>query len=257
MTIDALVDWVKANPGRFTYPVAGCFPTPNCSYDEAGSAFIRHFLYYYPTTDSYKDMLGTFSQDIYVKHAPQAFTKLLEIAPYLYNVSGTTYYPATIVESDALFAAGKTWLTFSYFPSHAGQLVAAGYWPNTTTSYVLSSGTIANTSFLGIGVNAKNKLAALVVANYISSAPAMFNRRQPDVWGAAQCYNPSASFLTSGGWQVAFDYLETFPQTPSTVELRAAAMTEVSAIYATKMQNDWLSCVKFRASCYGITVRTN
>ena len=49
-------------------------------------------------------------------------------------------------------------------------------------SYVLSSGTIANTNFMAIGVNAKNKMAALVTADYMASPPAMFRRRQPENW---------------------------------------------------------------------------
>ena len=64
-------------------------------------------------------------------------------------------------------------------------------------AYVLTTGTLANTNFIAIGTNAKNKLAALVTANYMASAPAMFTRRQPERWGAIQAYNPNASFLSS------------------------------------------------------------
>ena len=49
-------------------------------------------------------------------------------------------------------------------------------------AYVLKTGTIANTNFMAIGVNAKNKMAALVTANHMASAPAMFTRRQPERW---------------------------------------------------------------------------
>ena len=100
-------------------------------------------------------MLGDFNQNTYNVHAAAAFTKLREIQPYLYNRSGIPYYPNNITESDDLFAKGEIWLTLSYDPSHAGILVAQGYWPTTTQGYVLQSGVISNTNFIAIGWNAK------------------------------------------------------------------------------------------------------
>lgn len=252
-TIDQLVTWVQANPGRFTYPAPQCFQA-NCpsTYDFTGSVFIRHFLYYYPTSGSYTDMLGDFNQNTYNVHASAAFTKLREIQPYLYNRSGIPYYPNDIAESDSLFAKGEIWLTLSYDPSHAGILVAQEYWPKTTQGYVLKSGVISNTNFIAIGWNAKNILGALVVTNFIASIQAQFNRRQPEGWGAIQCYNPSSSTLTTGGWKVAFDYLMTTPQTPPTADLRKAAMPELAAAYTTTMQSDWVTCVAlFTGSNFG------
>ena len=63
-------------------------------------------------------------------------------------------------------------------------------------SHVLTSGSLTSTNFFAIGANAKNKLAALVTANYMASAPAMFTRRQPQRWGAIQAYDPNAEFLS-------------------------------------------------------------
>jgi len=105
---------------------------------------------------------------------------------------------------------------------------------------------------MAIATNAKNKLAALVTANYMASAPAMFTRRQPERWGAIQAYNPSASFLSTGGWKAAFDYLKTYPQTPSAADLRASALTELVALYSTTFNNDWVHCVlNYNTSYFG------
>lgn len=122
-TLSDLVTWIKANPGKFTYP--------NPSVDAVtGLAFIKHFLYYYPQTDTFKDMLGDFSSTAYLRHAPSAFKVLKEIAPFLYQKNGQPYYPSGATELDSMFAAGTVWMSMSYAPAHAGQLVATGVFPN-------------------------------------------------------------------------------------------------------------------------------
>ncbi len=241
---------VTENPGRFTYP-APCQDATCENYDYTGSAFIRHFLYYYgPSGSSYKDMVGNFNAKTYASRAQIAFTKLRQLEAGVYQKSGKAYYPFNIVESDQLFADEEIWLTLSYEPSHAGEMVAQAVWPNTTMSYVPSSGTISNTNFVAIAGNAKNRLAAVVVADYIGEIWSQFNRRQSSQWGALQCYNPTAAALTTGGWQIAFDYLVTTPQTPSTLSLRAGAMPEMVSQYVNTMQADWVSCVLNYAAPY-------
>jgi len=163
-TIDDLVTWIKGDGnGKFTYPrpSTDCTnPTSaDCTYDFTGSVFIRHFLYYFPTSN-YQDMLGDFNQQAYNNHAKAAFKKLREIESYLYKESGKVIYPENIDKSDDLFASEKIYFTLSYDPSHAGKMVQKGEWPSTTMSYVLKSGTISNTNFVAIGKNAANNVAA-------------------------------------------------------------------------------------------------
>jgi hypothetical protein len=47
----------------------------------------------------------------------------------------------------------------------------------------------------------------------------------------------------SGGWQSAFDYLKTYPQTPTAAQLRKVSMTELVAQYSTTLQKDWNNVV--------------
>jgi len=123
-TLPDFVSWVKANPGKFTYP--------NPVTDFTGAAFIRHFLYYYPTTDanSYKDMLGDFSTANYLRHAPHAFYVLRELNSSLYLKNGKPYFPVNVTEADNMFGNEAIWMTVSYLPAHAGQMVASGKWKN-------------------------------------------------------------------------------------------------------------------------------
>lgn len=58
--------------------------------------------------------------------------------------------------------------------------------------------------------------------------------------------------LGTGGWKVAFDYLKVYPQTPSAANLRAAALTELVALYSTTFISDWVHCVaNYNSSYYG------
>lgn len=166
-TIDELVTWIKGDgSGRFIYPQPECYSTnpssDDCSYDFTGSVFIRHFLYYYPSTSSYHDMLGGFNQQAYNNHAKEAFKQLRDIEPHLYRDSSSEkiIYPSSIDVTDDLFASESIYFTLSYDPSHAGLMVRNKIWPNTTMSYVLKSGTISNVNFVAIEKNAANSLAA-------------------------------------------------------------------------------------------------
>ena len=127
-------------------------------------------------------------------------------------------------------------------------------WPATTATWLLDSGTIANTNYIGIPYNAANQLAALVVTNHLSSVSGMFTRRDPagtswstaaKGWGAMVPYNTRSEAFTSGGWEVAFSYLESNQdtQTLSASALAARAMPELSSKYTIRMQYDWLRCV--------------
>ena len=120
-----LIDWIVAHPGKFTYPNPYVNPI-------VGSAFVRHFLYYFPTTDTFADLLGPFNEAAYLKHAPAAFAALRKIAPYLYTKSGSSapYYPPTEAALDSIYASGGVWMTLAYAPAHAGLLVAQKYFPN-------------------------------------------------------------------------------------------------------------------------------
>jgi hypothetical protein len=105
--------------------------------------------------------------------------------------------------------------------------------------YILDTGTLANTNYLAIPVNAPSKVlpcyllrlrssvqpdlpplhlstrclhqpAALVVANYLANPAAMFFRFQNI--SALQVFDPTVSAFTTGGWNTAFDSIPNAPQ---------------------------------------------
>ena len=177
----------------------------------------------------------------YIKVAPFYFSFLRQLEPYLYNeplFSGKyNNYPSSNTVTDSLFSSGKVFLTLNYNANYASRFSDA-------KGYTLSTGTLSNTNFLAIPINAKNKLAALVTLNYISSAAAMFQRKS-STWAPLQAYDETSPTFTSEGsnWNVAFETLPTNPHVPTRNQLVQARIPELSVAYINQLERDWYYCV--------------
>ncbi len=248
--IKDLIDWIKANPGRFTY-AAPRYKDASGEFDHdyTGSAFIRHIFYY--VASPYTQFVGSFNSALYKKYAPTFYKTLRDLQPYLLDASTKlasdkttgSYYPNNQELIDNLFASGEVDVTLSYDVGHATVMIENNKWASTSSATVLTSGTIANTNFVLIPSNAKHKLAAVVVGNYIASAQAMFSRAQPEVIGALQSYDPSSTKFAEGGWNDAFEYIDRAPSTPSLADLSKYRVGELSASYINQIEQDWYICV--------------
>jgi len=75
-----------------------------------------------------------------------------------------------------------------------------------------------------------------VVADFVASMQAQFSRKQPELWGALQAFDVNSEAYTTGGWQTAFDYIKTYPQTPSIASLRDGRLSELDAKYTIRLQ---------------------
>ncbi len=117
-------------------------------------------------------------------------------------------------------------------------------------AYVPATGAVSNLNFFSIFKNSKNILPALVVGNYLGSIQAQFSRRTSSGYSKSwiEAYSPTCPAITTGGWNVAFDYLAdyvNYVQTPPVEQLRSPyALPEIDASYQTQMVSDWTTCVK-------------
>ena len=169
-TIPALIDWIRRNPGRFAYPAPPDF---------TGSAFIRHF--FYNAAGSVDKWQGDYTEEE-LQHAAEAtYRQLLELKPFLWRKGAT--YPESPVRMNTLFADGLIDFSFSYHQGEASRNILDGLFPDTVRTYVFEEGTISNTHFVAIPYNAKDKEAAMVVANYLLSPEAQLEKANPHVWG--------------------------------------------------------------------------
>jgi putative spermidine/putrescine transport system substrate-binding protein len=223
----ALIDWIKANPGRFTYPAPPDF---------TGSAFLRHvFIYAAGGPDS---LLGPFDQAKFDEVATKTWAILNEIEPYLWREGRT--YPTTVTQLNELFANGEVAFTFNYDPAQFGLAVQAGTWPESVRSYGLSDGTIGNTNYTLIPFNSPNKAAAMVAQNVLLSGEAQVEKAKTEVWGAAPAIEISR---TSPEVQAGFAAIKTHPSVVPASELAKAALPELQADWLTAIEKGWAANV--------------
>lgn len=219
----SLIAWIKANPGRFTYPAPPDF---------TGSAFLRHvFIHAAGGPDA---LLGPFDQATFDEVAAKTWAILNEIEPFLWR-EGVTY-PTTITQLNELFANGEVAFTFNYDPSQFGLAVDAGTYADTTRSFGLTDGTIGNTNYTLIPYNSPNKAAAMVVQNLLLSGEAQLEKAKTEVWGAAPAIEVTR---TAPEVQSGFAAITAHPSVVPATELAMAALPELQADWLTAIEKGW------------------
>ena len=226
-TIPALLDWIKANPGQFTYAAPPDFN---------GSAFVRHVFYH--AAGGADQLLGPFDQAKFDAAATKTWAILNEIEPYLWREGAT--YPTTITQLNELFANSEVALTFNYDPAQFGLAVASGQYAETVRSYGLTDGTIGNTNYTAIPFNSPNKAAAMVLQNLLLSGDAQLQKALPAVWGAAPAIEMDR---TSAAVQSGFAAIARPVSVVSDAELGQHALPELQADWIAAIEQGWIANV--------------
>ncbi len=168
--VEELRGWVEENPGRFTYPAPP---------DYTGSAFVEQL--FYQLTGETETYQRAFDQSVFEDRAPPSYAYMNEIEPFLWR--GGETYPKTVAALDRLYQDGAVDLTMSYNPFLAQRQVDKGLFPDTTRTYLLDGGTLANTNYLAIPYNAPNTAGAQVVANIMQGLEAQLELQRTQVVG--------------------------------------------------------------------------
>ncbi len=223
----ALLNFIRNNPGEFTYPAPPDF---------TGSVFVRHVFYH--AAGGADGLLGPFDQAKYDAAAAKTWAILNELEPYLWREGQT--YPSTVTQLNELFANGEVALTFNYDASQFGQAVDAGIYPDSVRSYGLTDGTIGNTNYTLIPFNSPNKAAALVTQNLLLSPEAQLRKADPAIWGAAPGIDIDR---TPPEIQAAFAALPRHPSVISPQDLAQAALPELQADWISAIEKGWIEKV--------------
>jgi putative spermidine/putrescine transport system substrate-binding protein len=165
-----LLDWVRNNPGRFTYPAPPDF---------TGSVFVRHVFYH--VSGDVDTWQGPLDESRFQKAATESFRVLRDLAPFLWRKGQT--YPENPERLSQLFADGEVDFAISYHPAEASKKISDGLYKRTVRTFVFEEGTISNTHFLAIPFNAEHKEGAMVVANFLLSPEAQLQKADPAIWG--------------------------------------------------------------------------
>lgn len=221
-SIDELVQWIKDNPGQFTYPAPPDF---------TGSVFLRHLLY--NVAGGYEDLLGPFDQEKFDAVAPDLWALLNELEPSLWREGQT--YPQSVTELQDLFSNGEVAMYMSYNPAGTAANVEDGIFPESSRMFVLDEGTIGNNNFVAIPYNSPNKAGAQVVANILLSPEAQYQKALPEVWGEF----PVIDISTTGEWLEQFQSLPVHPSVLPFDALAANTNPELDAGYVPAVEAGW------------------
>lgn len=167
---DDLLQWVKENPGRFSYPQPPDF---------IGSTFLKQVL-----SEKIADparLLQPVKAEEFAELTKPLFDYLDELHPNLWRSAKA--FPKDYPSMSQLLADGELDITFAFNPAEASSAIANDLLPDTVRSFTFSGGTLSNTHFVAIPYNAAAKAGALVTANFLLSPEAQARKQDPNVWG--------------------------------------------------------------------------
>jgi putative thiamine transport system substrate-binding protein len=167
---DELLEWAKANPGRFSYPQPPDF---------IGSSFLKQVL-----SEKVSDpaaLLRETDAGTFAEVSKPLFDYLDELHPHLWRSAKA--FPKDYPSMSQLLADGELDITFAFNPAEASSAIANDLLPDTVRSFTFSGGTLSNTHFVAIPYNAAAKAGALVVADFLISPEAQARKQDPNVWG--------------------------------------------------------------------------
>ena len=220
---DKLTTWIKANPGRFTYPQPPDF---------TGSAFLR--LAFYHANGGYKAFIDGFDENLAERSIEPLIAWLEEIEPYLWQEGRS--YPRDSAALDALFERGEVDFSMNYNVSHASNKIATGQYPDTVRTFVPKNSALFNLHFTAIPFNSPNKAGALVLSNYLLSPGIQLSKNDPANWGDLTVLDPEKLDADDAA---AFAALDQGVAALSLEALTSEAVPEISSEYIEFLESAW------------------
>lgn len=222
-TLNALADWIIANPGRFTYPQPPDF---------LGATFL-------------KQVLVSSMADATVLQRPVDEANALAITEPLWGwldrVHGALWrsgrvFPPNGPALKRRLADSEVSFALAFNPAEASVAIATGELPDTVRTFTFEGGTLANTHFVAVPFNAAAREGAMVVANYLMSAEAQARKQDPRVWGDFTVLNVSTLPVAD---RARFDTLPRGVATLSPQEL-GPALPEPHPSWSNWLEREWI-----------------
>ena len=222
-TIKYLTEWIKMNPGRFTYPQPP---------DKVGSAFIRQTLY--ALTGGYSQYTKDFDDAFFKEKTAVLWKYLNEIKPYLWQ-SGEVY-PPTSENLDKLLNKDIVDYSMTYSMVHTEHKIASKEFSEDIKTYIMKDSSISYINYLAIPFNAPNIPGAMVVTDLVLDIGVQYNKNL-----IAQCgdYTVLSMDRLSSSEQAKFETIDVGKTAFSIAELNEYAVPELSAKYIEILNTEW------------------
>ena len=221
-SIPEILEWAKANPGRFAYPQPPDF---------VGSTFLKQAVIELAPNPNV--LQQPVNENAYVTATEPLWQYLDELTPNLWR-SGAAY-PQSSTRLIQLMADGEIDLALSIELNAPSNAIANYELPDTVRSYVLDGGTIGNASFVAIPYNANAKAGAMVLANFLMSPEAQARKQDPAVWGSGTVL---AMDKLDPKDRARFDSIELGVATLTPAEL-GEALPEPHPSWMVRLEQDW------------------
>ncbi len=219
-----LMDWVKENPGKFTYP-----KLPD---DFVGAAFIR--TAYYELTENADGFHKDIEKEEFKQLSKPVIDYFTEMNPYLWR--GGRAFPVSQAQQDELFKNGEIYMTMGFEVGKTAGLVKDGVYPETVKSYVFDTGTIGNSHYLAVPFNSPNKAAALLVIDFLQSPEAQIEKFKSEVWGDMPAFDANKLDATIIGQLLE---MESDPASVSMESLTYRRLPEMQSKYIDWIKEIW------------------
>jgi putative spermidine/putrescine transport system substrate-binding protein len=216
-----LETWVREHPGRFTFDN---FFT--------GMTFLKSLLISIAGGPGSLD--GEFDEQRYQHASTELWQYINRIKPYFWRKGET--FPDQVTQLHQLFAAGEIDITMSNNDGEVDNKVLQGLFNDKARGYVFDSGTIQNTHYIGIPRSSAQIGAAMVVANFLISPAAQFEKLKPAVWGDGTILDVAK---LPAPWPERFQNVPQRTHVPPRAEIQPAALREPVPEYMVRIQRDF------------------
>lgn len=219
---ETLMQYVKSNPGRFTYPSVTDF---------TGSAFVRNMAI---DILGYENIEKMTSQELEAS-LEKVWSYFKEMKPYLWRQGET--YPESEGRLDTLLASGEVDVAMGYTINKVSLKVKNGEFPETSKSFLLDKGTLFNNHYLAIPDNSPNKKAALAVIDYLISSEGQLLKQNPENWGDLTVIDLDKVDEKA---KTEFNKIMEDPKVPEMSELKNKRVGELSPDKAKIIDRGWI-----------------
>ena len=215
-----LAVFAAANPGRVTYPAPPDFH---------GSTFVKQALI--EAMPGRALLAAAVTKEDFIELSARLWSYLDRLHRHLWR--GGKQFPQSQAQVKQMLADGELLMALTFNPNEPANLVASGELPATTIAWQHKAGTIGNTHFLAIPINARARAAAQVAANFLLSPEAQARKADLKIWG-----DPTVLALAKldAGQQQLF----AASSAPGSVTQPAPALPEPHASWVPLIEAAWL-----------------
>ncbi len=222
LSMQAIFDFAKANPGKFTYPAPPSFH---------GTTFVKQVMLEVMGNKGlcYQPMdQASFDAQI----AKPLYDYLDALKPFLWREG--KQYPKEASEITQSVSDGDLLIGLTFNPNEPANLVGSRKMPDSTIAWQNTNGTIGNTHFVAIPVNAKAKEGAQVFANFLLSPEGQAKKANIKLWGDPTVLDVAK--LQGGDAKLFADIA-----TPGGVSIPGPALLEPHATFVKLIETSWLA----------------